>query len=38
MEFLAEFWPNKTIYVPTPTWGNHGAIAKRAGLKLEKYR
>ncbi|EJT52984.1 aspartate aminotransferase, precursor [Trichosporon asahii var. asahii CBS 2479] len=38
MEFLNEFWPNKTIYVPTPTWGNHGAIAKRAGLKLEKYR
>lgn len=38
MEFLNEFWPNKKIYVPTPTWGNHGAIAKHAGLELQKYR
>jgi hypothetical protein len=38
MEFLAEHYPNKTIYVPTPTWGNHNAIAKRAGLKADKYR
>lgn len=38
MEFLAEHYPNKNIYVPTPTWGNHNAIAKRAGLKADKYR
>jgi aspartate aminotransferase len=37
MEFLAEHYPNKTIYIPNPTWGNHTAIAKRAGLQSEKY-
>ncbi|KAL1413377.1 aspartate transaminase aat1 [Vanrija albida] len=38
MEFIAEHYPNKSIYLPTPTWGNHNAIAKRAGLTAEKYR
>jgi aspartate aminotransferase len=38
MEFLAEHYPNKTIALPNPTWGNHAAVAKRAGLKAEKYR
>lgn len=39
MEFLAEHYgASKTIYVPSPTWGNHAAIAKRAGLTCEKYR
>lgn len=28
-QFLARFFPGaKKIYVPSPTWGNHGAIFK----------
>ncbi|GMK59192.1 hypothetical protein CspeluHIS016_0702070 [Cutaneotrichosporon spelunceum] len=39
MEFLADHYGgNKTIYIPNPTWGNHTAIAKKAGLKCDKYR
>lgn len=26
------------IYVPNPTWGNHIAIFKNAGLEVKKYR
>lgn len=36
--FLAQFWPDRPIYVPDPTWGNHHAIFKAAGLKVRKYR
>jgi len=36
--FLAQFWPRHPIYVPTPTWGNHIAIMKNAGLKVKQYR
>lgn len=37
--FLARFFPgDKTIYIPTPSWANHGAVFKDAGLKVEKYR
>lgn len=38
-EFLARFYPgDKTIYIPTPSWANHGAVFKDSGLKVEKYR
>lgn len=37
--FLARFYPgDKTIYIPTPSWANHGAVFKDSGLKVEKYR
>ena len=36
--FLAQFWPKHPIYVPDPTWGNHIAIFKQAGLVVKKYR
>lgn len=36
--FLARFLTNKTIYLPTPTWGNHIPCAKDSGLKVERYR
>jgi aspartate aminotransferase len=34
-EFLAKFYPNKTVYMPSPTWANHGAVFKAAGLTPE---
>ena len=37
--FLERFYPGaKTIYIPNPSWANHGAIFKDAGLSVEKYR
>ena len=37
--FLARFFPNgKTIYLPSPTWGNHIPIAKDAGLEVKQYK
>jgi len=37
--FLERFYPgDKTIYIPTPSWANHAAVFKDAGLKVEKYR
>jgi aspartate aminotransferase len=36
-EFLAKFSNQKTIYVPQPTWGNHLAIFKAAGLTPSYY-
>lgn len=37
--FLAKFLPPGTkIYIPVPTWGNHWAIMKNAGLDAEPYR
>lgn len=36
--FLARFYPGaKKIYIPTPSWANHGAVFKDAGLEVEKY-
>lgn len=29
---------SKQIYMPTPTWGNHGAIFRDAGLEVKSYR
>mmetsp|Transcript_84012 Transcript_84012/g.233998 ORF Transcript_84012/g.233998 Transcript_84012/m.233998 type:complete len:504 (+) Transcript_84012:147-1658(+) len=36
--FLSQFWPDRPIYVPDPTWGNHIAIFKQCGLEVRKYR
>eukprot|EP01040_Poterioochromonas_malhamensis_P006542 gene6542-7043_t len=36
-EFIHKFFGNRTIYVPTPTWGNHIAIFQNAGLKPAYY-
>ncbi|RQM04995.1 hypothetical protein DH86_00003733 [Scytalidium sp. 3C] len=37
--FLQRFYPGaKTIYIPTPSWANHGAVFKDSGLTVEKYR
>ncbi len=41
-EFIRKFWlplnPDAKVYVPSPTWGNHHAIFKDAGLKVDTYR
>ncbi|CAB4386195.1 unnamed protein product [Rhizophagus irregularis] len=37
--FLNRFYPhNKKIFVPIPTWGNHGAVFKDSGLEVGQYR
>ena len=37
--FLFKFYPfQKKIYLSSPTWGNHHAIAKGAGLEIAEYR
>jgi aspartate aminotransferase, mitochondrial len=36
--FLKQFWPDRQIYVPDPTWGNHIAIFKQCGLEVRQYR
>ena len=37
-EFLKAFGNVNEIYMPDPTWGNHGAIFKRCGLVPKTYR
>jgi len=37
-EFLERYAPLKTIWVPIPTWGNHGQIFKFSGLEVKTYR
>uniref|UniRef100_A0A481MQN5 Aspartate aminotransferase n=1 Tax=Nipponaphis monzeni TaxID=196483 RepID=A0A481MQN5_9HEMI len=37
-EFLKKYAPLKTIWVPIPTWGNHGQIFKFSGLEVKTYR
>jgi len=37
-QFLADFYPNKNIYVPDPTWGNHHKIFAGCGLNVNTYR
>lgn len=37
-EFLQRYAPLKTIWVPIPTWGNHGQIFKFSGLEVKTYR
>eukprot|EP00929_Paragymnodinium_shiwhaense_P123434 TRINITY_DN972_c0_g1_i2.p1 TRINITY_DN972_c0_g1~~TRINITY_DN972_c0_g1_i2.p1 ORF type:complete len:410 (+),score=120.80 TRINITY_DN972_c0_g1_i2:75-1304(+) len=36
-QFMKEFLGVTEIYVPSPTWGNHTAIFKRAGLGVKTY-
>lgn len=37
--FLASFFPGvKDIYLPTPSWGNHGPIFRHSGLNVKAYR
>lgn len=37
-EFLARFYPSKEVYMPSPTWANHAAVFKAAGLTPQSYR
>uniref|UniRef100_A0A7N0V5X0 Aspartate aminotransferase n=1 Tax=Kalanchoe fedtschenkoi TaxID=63787 RepID=A0A7N0V5X0_KALFE len=37
-EFLAKHHHQPTIYIPTPTWGNHPKIFTLAGLSVKTYR
>ncbi|KAK5975435.1 Aspartate aminotransferase, partial [Trichostrongylus colubriformis] len=34
----AKYHPNKVIYQPTPTWGNHVPVFKFAGVDVKNYR
>ncbi|KIP12008.1 hypothetical protein PHLGIDRAFT_27620 [Phlebiopsis gigantea 11061_1 CR5-6] len=37
--FLGRFYPHsKTIYLPTPSWGNHTPIFRDSGLEVKTYR
>lgn len=37
--FLAKWHqPSKTVYLPSPTWGNHIPIMKHSGLEISTYR
>ncbi|KAF4521798.1 hypothetical protein B566_EDAN011383 [Ephemera danica] len=36
--FEKHFPGNKTIYLPTPSWGNHTPIFKHSGLQVKQYR
>lgn len=37
--FLDRFYPgNRVVYLPTPTWGNHGPIFRDAKLEARSYR
>jgi len=37
-EFIKHFWPNKTIYVPIPTWPNHNGVFAASDLTIKTYR
>lgn len=37
--FLARHYPHlKTIYLPTPSWGNHTPLFRDSGLEVKGYR
>ncbi|KAI0374223.1 PLP-dependent transferase [Pilatotrama ljubarskyi] len=37
--FLGRFYPHsKTIYLPTPSWGNHTPVFRDSGLEVKNYR
>ena len=37
--FLERFYPHsKSIYLPTPTWGNHIPVFRDSGLEVKQYR
>ena len=36
---MGRFYPHsKTIYIPTPSWGNHTPIFRDSGLEVKQYR
>jgi len=37
-EYLNKFYPNKNIYFPDPTWGNHKPLMTDSGLTWKNYR
>lgn len=37
-EFYQPLIESKTIYMPSPTWGNHQNMVRTAGLKVGYYR
>ena len=37
-DFIKRFWPNKTIYIPNPTWPNHNGVFNASDLKIKQYR
>jgi len=37
-EFFARFLPQKEIYFPNPTWGNHIPIFEDSGIKTKAYK
>jgi len=36
--FMRRFLPQKDVYMPSPTWGNHIPIFKDAGFGVKEYR
>jgi len=36
-DFIKSEWPDTTIWVSEPTWGNHLRIFKTAGLKIKQF-
>lgn len=37
--YLQKWFPgNKSIYLPTPSWGNHNPIFKHSGLDVKSYK
>jgi aspartate aminotransferase len=38
LDFMARFFPHKSIYLPDKTWANHAAIVKDCGLEVKHYK
>jgi len=36
--FLHEYSPGKTLYLPTPTWGNHNKIFAQSSVPVNSYK
>jgi len=36
--FLSKFFHTKTVWLPTPTWGNHLPIFRHAGMEIKQYK
>ena len=37
MQFLKDFYPDATIYISAPSWGNHQVIASSVGIPVKEY-
>ena len=37
-DFIAKFFPNSSIYISNPTWGNHKNVFNDAGCQMKSYR